>query len=137
VIICNSGHGIGVRAKYTGISIGSSVHRLISPFIFGMALFITTSGPEIRTDLYPSLLSESSSVMVSGKNPRNIILADRVEKEDRVVYGTDSDPAYSQEEQEKEEKKKEEKSWRMLEHMNLYQNNGKKVPPQQSNSTGQ
>jgi hypothetical protein len=112
------------------------MHRLIPPFIFGIALL--ASGPAIRTDLpvSPSLFPEFASIIVSGGNPRNLILADRVEKEDRVLYGTDSDPAYSQEEQEKEEKKKEEKSWRMLEHMNLYQNNGKKVTPLQSNSTG-
>jgi hypothetical protein len=115
------------------------MHRLVPPFIFGMALFVMTSGPEIRTDLSlsPLLFPETAPAIVPVGNQSKMILTDRVEKEDRVLYGTDSDPAFSQAEQEREEKIKEEKSWRMLENMNIYQNNGKKVPPRRSDDKKQ
>jgi hypothetical protein len=109
-------------------------YRLISPFVFGMALLALPLAMESRTDFLkpPVLLPESTLITGSGANSGNMILADRSEKKDRVLYGTDSDPAFSQEEQEREEKEKEDRSWRMLERMNLYQGYGKKERPPKS-----
>jgi hypothetical protein len=108
--------------------------RRLIPFAFAMALLTPAFCPAIRSASVPpahipeSLLADDSGAMRSG-----LILADRAEKEDRVTYGTDPDPAFSQQEQEKEEQEKEDRAWRMLEHMNLYQANGKKGQTSESN----
>jgi len=115
------------------------MHKLIPPFLFGMALLALPFAMESRTDVFkpPVLLPESTVITCSGTSSGNMILADRTEKKDRVLYGTDSDPAYSQEEQEREEKEKEDRSWRMLERMNLYQGYGKKERPPKSSGEKQ
>jgi hypothetical protein len=111
------------------------MHRLITPFIFGMALLALPFAMESRSDFSKPRVFFPTSAFVTGSNASSayLILADRSEKEDRVVYGTDSDPAYSQEEQEREEKEKEDRSWQMLERMNLYQGYGKKGPSPKPN----
>ena len=115
------------------------MHKLIPPFVFGVALLALPFAMESRTDFLkpPVLLPESVLIAGSGANSGNLILADRAEKKDRVLYGTDSDPAYSQEEQQREEKEKEDRSWQMLERMNLYQGYGKKERPPRSNGEKQ
>lgn len=105
------------------------MHKFTHFFLFGAVLLAFTAGTEIGNDSRAArgLLPESTVIADAGTASGGMILADRVEKDDRVVYGTDPDPAFSQAEQEKEEKEKEEQSWRMLEHMNLLQGNGKKA----------
>ena len=107
------------------------MNRLMTPFVFAIALLALPLVLESRANFSkpPVFFPESSFTRSSHANSANLILADRVEKEDSVLYGTDSDPAFSQEEQEREEKLKEEKAWQMLDNMNVYQGNGKKRPP--------
>ncbi len=49
-----------------------------------------------------------------------LLLADRTDTKDRIIYGTDSDMERAMEDQEKMEREKEENAWRMLQNMNLY-----------------
>ena len=113
--------------------------KLTPPFVFGMALLAVTLGVGNPPDFQAaqSLLPRSAPIARAAEDMNKPLLADRVEKEDSVLYRTDTDPAFSQEEQEKEEKLKEDKSWRMLEHMEIYQKSEKKQPPRQPSTTGQ
>ena len=64
-----------------------------------------------------------------------LLLADRTETKDRIIYGTDPEMERATDEQQREEKEKEEKAWNMLQHMNIYKDNGKKTRPTQPGDT--
>ncbi len=69
-----------------------------------------------------------------------LLLADRTEKEDRIILGTDPEMERAMDDQIKQEQEKEDKAWKMLENMNIYKDNQKgrnstpqdKVPRPQS-----
>jgi len=50
-----------------------------------------------------------------------LLLSDRTETPDRVIYGTDPDMERAMDDQIREEKEKEDKAWKMLQNMNIYQ----------------
>ncbi|MFZ0931689.1 MAG: hypothetical protein WAN11_24030 [Syntrophobacteraceae bacterium] len=64
-----------------------------------------------------------------------LLLADRTDTKDSITYGTDPDMERAMEEQAREEKEKEDKAWNMLQHMQLYKDNGKPSRPAQPNNT--
>jgi hypothetical protein len=57
--------------------------------------------------------------------PHRLLLADRTDTKDRIIYGTDPDMERAMEEQAREEKEKEDKAWMMLQHMYLNKDSGK------------
>ena len=59
-------------------------------------------------------------------SPPRQLMADRTDTKDSIIYSTDPEMERAMEEQEREEKEKEEKSWKMLQHMHLYKDNGKR-----------
>jgi hypothetical protein len=62
--------------------------------------------------------------------PHRLLLADRTDTKDSIIYGTDPDMERAMEEQAREEKEKEDKAWNMLQHMQLYKDDRK--PPRAS-----
>ena len=54
-----------------------------------------------------------------------LLLADRTEKEDRIILGTDPEMERAMDDQIKQEQEKEDKAWKMLENMNIYKDNQK------------
>ena len=64
-------------------------------------------------------------------------IADRVETQDRVTYGTDPSAERSMEEQERLEKEREERSWQMLQNMNIYKGGKKSSDSTKSDSSTQ
>jgi hypothetical protein len=48
-----------------------------------------------------------------------LLLSDRVETGERIIYGTDPEMERAMDEQIQEEKEKEEKAWKMLQQMNV------------------
>lgn len=65
--------------------------------------------------------------------PHRLLLADRTDTKDSIIYGTDPDMERAMEEQAREEKEKEDKAWNMLQHMQLY--NEDRKPPRASRPT--
>jgi hypothetical protein len=64
-----------------------------------------------------------------------LLLADRTDTKDSITYGTDPDMERAMEEQARAEKEKEDKAWNMLQHMQLYKDNGRPPRPAQPNNT--
>jgi hypothetical protein len=70
--------------------------------------------------------------------PTRLLLADRTDTKEDIIYSTDPDMERAMEEQARKEKEKEDKSWKMLQHMYLYKDVEKhprpaqpdKIPPQ-------
>jgi hypothetical protein len=62
-----------------------------------------------------------------------LLLVDRIEKDDRIIYGTDPKLEREMDEQIRKEKEKEEKSWEMLQHMYIDNNDVKPRSPSQKN----
>ena len=52
-----------------------------------------------------------------------------------IIYGTDPGMERAMEEQAREEKEKEDKAWKMLQHMNLYNDSGKNPRSTKQGST--
>ena len=69
-----------------------------------------------------------------GPLPR-LLLADRTDTKDPIIYGTDPDMERAMEEQAREEKEKEEKAWKMLEHMDIRLDTQKRPSQSQPNNT--
>jgi hypothetical protein len=66
--------------------------------------------------------------------PHRLLLADRTDTKEHIIYGTDPDMERAMEEQAREEKEKEDKSWNMLQHLYLYKDVGKPARPAQPNN---
>ncbi len=94
-------------------------HAVLYPFIL---VALVTAMPVLKS---PPV--ELPVIKEWGQNRPNYLLADRVEKEDRIIYGTDPEMEETFEEQRIEEKIKEERSWRMLENMNIYEKSGRRM----------
>ena len=66
-----------------------------------------------------------------------VFIADRIETQDRIIYGTDPGMERAMTEQERFEKEKEDKSWDMLRNMNIYKGGKRPNGPNQPDKTPQ
>ena len=82
-----------------------------------MAAPIASSSEESATP------SKTESLQNRISPPPRLLLADRIDTKDRIIYGTDPEMERTMEEQAREEKEKERQAWNMLQHMNLNNNN--------------
>lgn len=73
----------------------------------------------------------SLSGLPSGALHPPLLLADRIEEKDRIIYGTDPEMDRLADEEAREEQEKQAQSWKMLQQMNLYQSSGSQPPPPQ------
>ncbi|HIJ77204.1 MAG TPA: hypothetical protein HPP81_10900 [Deltaproteobacteria bacterium] len=64
-----------------------------------------------------------------------MLLADRIDTEDHISYGTDPGMERTMAERAREEKEKERQAWIMLQHMNLNNDNGRSRKYTQPGST--
>ncbi len=97
---------------------------LVVLLISGLVLAFGWAGTAFNSDAAGSL-PETQTMENRTSQPRQL-MADRTETKDRIIYGTDPEMERAMEQQEREEKEKEEKAWNMLQHMNIYQDSGKK-----------
>ncbi len=70
--------------------------------------------------------SSKTQTLENRTSPPRQLMADRTDTKDRIIYGTDPEMDRAMDEQQREEKEKEEKAWQMLQHMNIYQDNGRR-----------
>ena len=75
----------------------------------------------------PNTISLSGSPYGALRPP--LLLADRIEEKDRIIYGTDPEMDRLADEEAREEQEKQAQSWKMLQQMNLYQSPGSQPPP--------
>lgn len=106
---------------------------LIVLLISGLVLAFGRAGTAFNPDAAGSL-SRTQTLENRTSQPRQL-MADRTETKDRIIYGTDPEMERAMDEQQREEKEKEEKAWNMLQHMNIYKDNGKKTRPTQPGDT--
>jgi hypothetical protein len=88
--------------------------------------------------------SDTAGILFKSPNRQNrlsttslLLIADRVDTQDRVIYTTDPEMERAMQEQERLEKEKEEKAWQMLQNMNIYTGGKKPRGSTQSDSTTQ
>ncbi|MGO8944370.1 MAG: hypothetical protein ACLQJ7_11940 [Syntrophobacteraceae bacterium] len=67
--------------------------------------------------------SKTESLQNRISPPSRLLLADRIDTEDHISYGTDPGMERTMAERAREEKEKERQAWIMLQHMNLNNNN--------------
>ena len=89
--------------------------------IFISGLFLAGWGERIPSN------PEASGTPLKIQTPENrtsphprLLLADRYNTQDRIIYSTDPDMERAMEEEAREQKEKEDKSWEMLQRMYLY-----------------
>ncbi len=97
---------------------------LIVLLISGLVLAFGRVGTAFDSDAAGSL-SRTQTLENPTSQPRQL-MADRTDTNDRIIYGTDPEMDRAMDEQQREEKEKEEKAWQMLQHMNIYQDNGRR-----------
>jgi hypothetical protein len=101
---------------------------LIVLLISGLVLAFGRAGTAFNLD---AAGSSKTQTMENRTSPPRQLMADRTETKDRIIYGTDPEMERAMDQQIREEKEKEEKAWNMLQHMNIYQDSGKKPHPGQ------
>jgi hypothetical protein len=106
---------------------------LIVLLVCGLVLAFGRAGTASNSDAAGSL-SKTQTLENRTSQPRQL-MADRTETKDRIIYGTDPEMERAMEEQQREEKEKEEKAWNMLQHMNIYKDNGRKPHSAQPGDT--
>ena len=89
----------------------------------GLAIIACINVPEGQAALSQqniSPLAEQHLHTLSNGSPRGLLLAERVETRDQIIYKTDSGAGKTFQELEREEKEKEDRSWQMLENIEIY-----------------
>jgi len=97
---------------------------LIVLLISGLVLAFGRAGTAFDSDAAGSL--SKTQTLENRTSPPRQLMADRTDTNDRIIYGTDPEMDRAMDEQQREEKEKEEKAWQMLQHMNLYNDNGRR-----------
>ena len=88
-----------------------------------LVLAVGRAGTAFNSDATGS--SSKAQTLENRMSPPRLLMADRVDTQDSVNYGTDPEMDRAMEEQARHEKEKEEKAWKMLQHMYLLNEIGK------------
>jgi hypothetical protein len=97
---------------------------LIVLLVSGLVLAFGRAATALDSDAAGSL--SKTQTLENPASPPRQLMAERTDTKDRIIYSTDPEMERAMVEQEREEKEKEEKSWQMLQHMNIYKDNGKR-----------
>ncbi len=109
---------------------------LFVTLVSGLLIVGARAGTASNSDTAWTLLKTQSQQNWISPTSR-LLIADRIDTQDGIIYSTDPDMDRAMEEQEKLEKEKEEKSWEMLQNMNIYEGSRRSHGPTQSDRAPQ